>query len=62
MTNQYSKKWQKSKNQRPKIKKALCFPATALKLPSLTTQKYKNDFIFWFGKTIENFEFSEKAH
>ena len=48
--------------KKSKIKKRTDLPTNYTEIPSLTTHQYKNEFIFWFARTWQNFEFSEKAH
>ena len=47
--------------KKSKIQKSADCPTNYTEIPSLTTHRYKNEFIFWFAKTWQNFEFSEKA-
>ena len=48
--------------KKSKIQKSTDYPTNYTETPSLTTKGYKNEFIFWFAKTWQNFEFLEKAH
>ena len=66
----YSLKWQivtpKSDKspfkvfKKSKILKSADLPTNYTEIPSLNTHQYKNELIFWFAKTWQNF--SEKAH
>ena len=47
--------------KKSKIQESADCPTHYTEIPSLPTHKYKNELIFWFAKTWQNFEFSEKA-
>ena len=48
--------------KKSKIQKSADRPIHYTEIPSLPTHKYKNKLNFWFAKTWQHFEFSEKAH
>ena len=51
-------KWLKNKKFK---EKTAVFHTNYTEISCLTIYKYKTEFIFWFGKMSQNFEFSEKA-